>query len=138
MRMRTSLLVLVQLSGLVLINGAAAAQSNNGYADDTMADGSADPTQTRGTVLDMPAGENTVQGAATPRPSTPPRGMTKARVRQQYGEPQSKSRPVGNPPITRWDYPGYRLYFEYDHVLHAVVPEHFEPVAHGDELQSAN
>ena len=83
MRMRTSLLVLVQLSGLVLINGAAAAQSNNGYADDTMADGSADPTQTRGTVLDMPAGENTVQGAATPRPSTPPRGMTKARVRQQ-------------------------------------------------------
>ena len=138
MRMRTSLLVLVQISGLILISGTACAQSNSGYADDSMSDAGATHTQTRGTVLDMPAGENTAQGAATPRPSTPPRGMTKARVRQQYGEPQSKSQPVGNPPITRWDYPGYRLYFEYDHVLHAVVPDHLEPVTHSDELQPAD
>lgn len=138
MRMRTSLLVLVQLSSLVLISGAALAQPDNYYADDNARDAGTTQTQTRGTVLDMPAGENTVQGAATPRPSTPPRGMTKARVRQQYGEPQSKSQPVGDPPITRWDYPGYRLYFEYDHVLHAVVPDHFEPVTHSDELQPAD
>ncbi|WP_353219958.1 hypothetical protein [Salinisphaera sp. S4-8] len=136
--MRTSLLVLVQISGLFLISGAACAQSNSGYADDSTSDSGTSQTQTRGTVLDMPAGENTVQGAATPRPDTPPRGMTKARVEARYGAPLSKSQPVGQPPITRWDYPEYRLYFEYDHVLHAVVPDHFEPVTHSDELQPAN
>ena len=69
--------------------------------------------------------------AATPAEATRPRiGAGSLRL--------SKSQPVGQPPITRWDYPEYRLYFEYDHVLHAVVPDHFEPVTHSDELQPAD
>jgi hypothetical protein len=28
---------------------------------------------------------------------------------------------VGHPPITRWDYPAYSVFFEHDHVLHTVA-----------------
>ena len=57
-----------------------------------------------------------------------------ARVEREYGEPRRRHAPVGQPPITRWDYPAYRLYFEYDRLIHAVVPADPAPVAHRDEL----
>ncbi|MFC6329773.1 outer membrane protein assembly factor BamE [Alloalcanivorax gelatiniphagus] len=50
----------------------------------------------------------------------PTRGMSKAQVRQQYGEPDSRQAPVGQPPISRWHYPGFTVYFENDTVLHSV------------------
>jgi hypothetical protein len=28
---------------------------------------------------------------------------------------------VGRPPISRWEYPGFIVYFEHEHVIHAVV-----------------
>ena len=28
---------------------------------------------------------------------------------------------VGEPPITRWIYPAFSVYFEHDHVVHAVL-----------------
>ena len=28
---------------------------------------------------------------------------------------------VGNPPISRWEYPGFVVYFEHEHVIHSVV-----------------
>ena len=28
---------------------------------------------------------------------------------------------VGKPPISRWEYPGFVVYFEHDHVIHSVV-----------------
>ena len=28
---------------------------------------------------------------------------------------------LGNPPITRWDYPQFSVYFENDRVLHTVL-----------------
>ncbi|QJX01775.1 hypothetical protein HML84_04370 [Alcanivorax sp. IO_7] len=50
----------------------------------------------------------------------PGRGMSKAQVRQQFGEPARVQAPVGNPPIGRWHYPDFTVYFENDIVLHSV------------------
>lgn len=47
------------------------------------------------------------------------RGETKSQVRSEYGEPESIKGPVGDPPITRWIYPGFSVVYEYDRVLHA-------------------
>ena len=52
--------------------------------------------------------------------SSPTRGMSKAQVEAQYGAPSDRIAAVGNPPISRWVYPNFTVYFEYDHVVHAV------------------
>ncbi len=51
----------------------------------------------------------------------PARGMTMTAVTTRWGEPATKAAAVGAPPITRWDYPSFSVFFEYDHVVHAVV-----------------
>jgi len=50
----------------------------------------------------------------------PARGATKARVREQLGEPQRRIPAVGDPPISQWVYEPFTVYFEYDRVLHSV------------------
>jgi hypothetical protein len=59
--------------------------------------------------------------AATAGVATPPRGMTMAQVEQKFGAPAERFAAVGQPPITRWVYADKVVYFEYDHVVHAVV-----------------
>lgn len=51
----------------------------------------------------------------------PGRGMSMTAVEEKFGSPQVKYDEVGDPPITRWDYPEFSVYFEYQHVIHAVV-----------------
>lgn len=51
----------------------------------------------------------------------PTRGMTQAAVEARYGAPQQIEAPVGDPPITRWHYEKFIVYFEYDRVIHAVI-----------------
>jgi hypothetical protein len=51
----------------------------------------------------------------------PGRGLTQEAVSRNFGEPQERMAPVGDPPITRWRYAGMTVYFEYDRVLHTVV-----------------
>jgi hypothetical protein len=51
----------------------------------------------------------------------PTNGMDKDGVRSQFGAPQQAHNPVGDPPITRWDYDGWSVYFEYDLVLFTVL-----------------
>ena len=51
----------------------------------------------------------------------PTRGMTQARVESNYGAPVSKVAPVGEPPISRWEYQNMIVYFEYDRVLFTVL-----------------
>jgi hypothetical protein len=53
--------------------------------------------------------------------ATPTRGMTMEQVASQFGKPENKVPAVGNPPISRWEYPGFVVYFERDHVIHSVV-----------------
>ena len=53
--------------------------------------------------------------------NTPSRGMTMSQVASKFGEPVTKVAAVGKPPISRWEYPGFVVYFEHDHVIHSVV-----------------
>jgi hypothetical protein len=51
----------------------------------------------------------------------PRRGMTMATVEARFGAPTARVAAIGDPPITRWEYPGFIVYFEYEHVLHSAV-----------------
>lgn len=51
----------------------------------------------------------------------PSKGSTMEQVESQYGAPTEKKPAVGQPPITRWMYPAFTVYFEYNHVINAVV-----------------
>lgn len=50
----------------------------------------------------------------------PERGMTKSAVERAFGAPEQKRAPVGQPPISRWVYADFTVYFEGDYTLHAV------------------
>jgi hypothetical protein len=62
--------------------------------------------------------ETGTPGGAAERPN---RGNTMATVQSRFGEPTNRHAAVGNPAITRWDYPQFAVYFENDRVLHAVL-----------------
>ena len=51
----------------------------------------------------------------------PSRGMTAESVESKWGAPDAKVAPVGDPPISRWEYASFVVFFEYDRVIHAVV-----------------
>jgi len=112
-------LLLVCGTALALVAATASAQENT-------------VVTTRGTVLEVPA------QSTTPTPQVlPNRSMNKAAVRRKYGEPTRSFPAVGDPPITRWDYPGFRVFFEYDLVLHSVVPGDFPRISNRDQLTPA-
>jgi hypothetical protein len=70
----------------------------------------------RAQKLDMvspPAAEKVVAG--------PARGLSMAQVERAFGEPSQRYAAVGEPPITRWVYPQFVVYFEHSHVIHAVA-----------------
>ena len=58
---------------------------------------------------------------SAPQVDTPRNGLTMGQVRQQYGEPASTVAAVGEPPISRWEYTGFSVFFENDLVLHSVI-----------------
>src|SRR5947209_7131873 len=70
---------------------------------------------------------------ATASPSTsqssvnhPARGMSMQQVEATFGAPTNRVPAVGGgnahqPPITRWEYPGFTVYFENDKVVHSVI-----------------
>jgi hypothetical protein len=60
----------------------------------------------------------TVREAAGERPA---RGMRMSTVEARFGAPQNRHAAVGDPPITRWDYAGFAVFFEHDRVIHAVA-----------------
>jgi hypothetical protein len=56
----------------------------------------------------------------------PTSGMSMQSVEAKYGAPSRRVPAVGGgtaaqPPITRWEYPGFVVYFENDRVIHTVV-----------------
>jgi len=69
-------------------------------------------------TVKIPVGQ---QGAGLKDIKMPPRGMTKEQVQQEFGAPMSKSDPVGDPPISSWEYKNYAVYFEKDLVLDTVL-----------------
>ncbi|HET9817592.1 MAG TPA: hypothetical protein VFP92_00320 [Rhodanobacteraceae bacterium] len=60
------------------------------------------------------------------RMNMPARGMTMAQVKHEYGAPLKVLATRGGsskyqPPIHRWEYAKYIVYFEYKHVIHSVL-----------------
>jgi hypothetical protein len=51
----------------------------------------------------------------------PAKGSTMKTVESKFGTPASRHPTVGQPPITRWDYPGFAVFFEGEHVIHSVA-----------------
>ena len=51
----------------------------------------------------------------------PKRGVTMSQVEAKFGAPVTKHDAVGQPPITRWDYAGFSVFFEHDRVIDSVV-----------------
>lgn len=51
----------------------------------------------------------------------PDRGLSRDAVQAAFGDPQQTFPAVGSPPISRWQYPGFTVYFEGDTVIHSVA-----------------
>lgn len=51
----------------------------------------------------------------------PSRGMSMETVKSRFGEPEQTSPAVGEPPIMRWMYGDFTVYFENNRVLHVTA-----------------
>jgi len=51
----------------------------------------------------------------------PQNGLTKEGVEARYGSPEQRRAPIGDPPITRWIYDDFNVFFEYDLVIESVL-----------------
>lgn len=67
------------------------------------------------------AADNT--GAA----NAPAPGSTMEQVEKTFGKPGNVVPAVGDPPITRWIYEGFTVYFEHDRVIHSVSSDKKPP-----------
>lgn len=86
-------------------------------------------------VLTLPQGS-----AQSTRPMLPERGQAMSTVQARYGAPTKRHAPVGgnkpqHPPITRWDYADFSVFFEHEHVIDAVVKEAPKPLRNIEALQ---
>ena len=59
---------------------------------------------------------NNAEGLPRPKP-----GMSRENVSKVFGPPEHASKPVGKPPIYRWEYAKYIVYFENDRVINTVI-----------------
>ncbi|MDH4457180.1 MAG: hypothetical protein QE272_00610 [Nevskia sp.] len=89
----------------------------------------------RADVLNLPA-----PATATASAALPIRGESQRTVLSRYGEPAKRHAAVGGgsaaqPPITRWDYAGFSVFFENTHVVDAVVPGAPAPLFNTGELR---
>ena len=50
----------------------------------------------------------------------PRRGIDMNAVIAEFGQPDERYGPIGEPPISEWVYGGFRVYFEHDLVLHSI------------------
>ncbi|WP_437881169.1 phosphodiesterase [Pseudomonas sp. LRF_L74] len=67
-------------------------------------------------TIEIPLGQQGHTGIAMPQ-----RGQLKSAVLERFGLPDEEHPAVGKPPITRWDYREFSVYFEYDHVVDSVL-----------------
>jgi len=68
--------------------------------------------------LDMSGAE----GSATfDQAGKPTRGMSQESVQANFGAPQSTVAAIGDPPISRWEYADFVVFFEHNLVIHSVT-----------------
>ena len=65
--------------------------------------------------LTIPGHTQTDQVQVMPR-----RGTDMNTVIVEFGQPEERYGPVGEPPITEWVYGSFRVYFENETVLHSI------------------
>ncbi|MEE8057096.1 MAG: hypothetical protein V3T17_04580 [Pseudomonadales bacterium] len=61
------------------------------------------------------------QGSYLGSISTPVTGEKQTVIRARYGQPNAVSGPFGEPPITRWNYTDFTVYFDTGVVIHSVL-----------------
>jgi len=57
----------------------------------------------------------------TQKIDVPKKGLSMSQVIQRFGEPMMKSVPVGEPPIIKWKYNNFTVYFEHSWVISSVI-----------------
>lgn len=70
----------------------------------------------------------------------PKRGQSMQQVESSHGAPLRRHAAVGggnprHPPITRWDYQGFAVFFEHQRVIDAVVPSAPKPLRNVEQLK---
>ena len=73
--------------------------------------------------IEIPIGQQATEKQSMDRPVT---GMSKDQVRSFFGDPQASQEPIGDPPISRWEYADFIVYFENNHVIHTVLRHNTE------------
>jgi len=89
------------LISLAIASGVGA-QATLSYSDEVM----------------VPVSQQSMDLKDTPRPAN---GMNMKDVEASYGTPVSVTGPVGDPPITTWEYDLFKVYFEHTLVIHTVL-----------------
>jgi hypothetical protein len=51
----------------------------------------------------------------------PRNGLSESSVENRWGQPESVTGPVGEPPIRQWHYQDFTVYFENNRVIHTVL-----------------
>jgi hypothetical protein len=78
------------------------------------------PLATHAETLQIPVGQQGGEISGLPR-----LGDSRQSVLERFGLADEEHPSVGQPPITRWDYRTFSVYFEYDHVINSV--RHHQP-----------
>ncbi|PUA30033.1 MAG: hypothetical protein B0W54_05750 [Cellvibrio sp. 79] len=104
------------LSGSLLLLSAAIIPVDNSIAEE----------------IRIPVGE---QAKTQPAVDMPAKGMSKERVKSLFGEPLEEVPAKGQPPISRWKYQEFTVYFDSNTVIHCV--RNFHPKAESVEPQPA-
>lgn len=73
-------------------------------------------------TIEIPVGDQGDQGL-----SLPARGESQRAVLERFGLPDEERPAVGKPPISRWDYREFSVYFESGRVIDSV--RHHQPRA---------
>ena len=68
-------------------------------------------------VIKVPIGQQGNAGAA----EKPQLGMTMELVEKEFGVPVTRSPARGKPPIIRWEYNDFVVYFEGTYVIHSII-----------------
>ena len=73
------------------------------------------------TEVETPVSEAPASTATEYSVQLPGRGMTMETVQNRFGQAIETYPAVGEPPISKWVYKDFTVYFESEYVIHAVV-----------------
>ena len=72
-------------------------------------------------TITLPPGTSSDQSRSEFSVQLPGRGMSMESVQNKFGNAPEIFDAVGTPPITKWVYKDFTVYFESEYVIHAVV-----------------